>query len=172
MGKELFSDDDRQVIKGLRDAGSTWEETASEASKKLGRDITAESARFQYRKTTAGTTAGTSAPRSRPSKLTTSAPRTANGSKKKGHSLDEFRSQFDVTKKIDDKVAELLDGDSEEYWTDDEFRQLCGVSVQNWRRHAELDRYRKYQFKKPNFHAWATPKVVQYMREITGHAGN
>lgn len=158
MGKERFSDADRATIVRLRDSGLTWEETSKKASKELGEPVTSNSCRFQYRKGKTGVDPNRS---KRPAVA-----------KKKGHTLDDFRNQFDVTKKIDDKVEEFLTDDGEEYWTDDEFRQLCGVSVQNWRRHAELDRYRKFQFKKPNFHAWASPKMVEAMQEITGHAGH
>jgi hypothetical protein len=155
MSKASYSKQDRALIVALRKEGKSWPKVAAEAGEKLGRSITAEGARFQFKQ------ANSNAPT-----------RPAPKKPRKGHSLDEFRSQFDITKKIDDKVAELLPDDREEYFTDDEFRQLCGVSVQNWRRHAELDRYRAYQFRKPNFHAWAPKPIVAAMQEITGHAGH
>lgn len=154
MANPSFTKEDRAVIIAARDSGKTWPETATEASKKLGRILTAESARFQYRQ---GKTGAVSKKKTK---------------KKKGHSLEEFRSEFDIAKKIRDKVAELIADSSEEYWTDDEFRQICGVSVQNWRRHAELDEFKRYQFRKPGFHAWAPPSIVEAMKEITGHAGH
>lgn len=159
MPKETYSKEDRALILALRNEGRAWPEVATEASKRIGRTLTAESVRFQYRKAK-----GTDPIR----------PRRSNSrpTKKRGHSLDEFRNQFDVAQKIRDKVEELLQGGGEEFWTDDEFRQLAGVSVQNWRRHAELDEFKQYQFRKPGFHAWAPPSIVEEMKEITGHAGH
>lgn len=161
MSQASYSNEDRAVIVALRESGKSWQETATEASKKIGRTITVESARFQYKQ----------AKRGAPSANGRSRPRRPRKTAKRGHTLDDFRAKFDITKKIEDKVNELLQ-DGEEYWTDDEFRGICGVSVQNWRRHAELDRFKPYQFKKPGFHAWAPKDVVEQMKEITGHAGH
>jgi hypothetical protein len=164
MSKASYSKQDRAVIVTLRDSGKSWQQTAKEASEKIGRHISDNAARFQYQQEK-----GSGRPRP-----TTRAGRAAatKSNKRKGHSLEEFRKTFDVAQKIRDKVVELLNNGGEEYWTDDEFRQLCGVSVQNWRRHAELDEFKDYQFRKPGFHAWAPPSVVEEMKEITGHAGH
>jgi len=161
MAKDKFSDSDRNAIAALRDSGLSWPEVSGQATTKLGKIVSVNSARFHY-----GKAKGKTRDRSR------EIARRPRRNVKKGHSLDEFREKFDVVKKIADKVEEIFGKDSEEYFTDDEFRGLCRVSVQNWRRHAELDRFRKYQFKKPGFHAWASPSVVEAMKEITGVQGH
>lgn len=89
--------------------------------------------------------------------------------KAKGHTLDEFRAKFDVGKVIADKCAELLGEDGEEWFHDSDFRTLCGVPIQHWRRNA--DEFPQYQFKKGKFHAWAPVHMVEQFQHLTGHVG-
>jgi hypothetical protein len=166
MAKAKFTDANRKKIVALRDSGKTWLEVAEEASTLIGFPISENGARFQYKQ-------GTGVKRDRTKDRTpkpAGSPR-PSAAGRKAHSLEEFRAKFDVTKKIEDKVAELLQS-GEHYFSDDDFRGLCGVSVQNWRRHAELDRFKPYQFKKPGFHAWAPKLIVSEMQEITGAQGH
>lgn len=168
MAKEKLTDDSRTLIVALRDSGLSWREVATEAESKLGFTMSASAARSRYRSAKGikadGRDHHAAGAVKRPSGRT--AP-----SSRKAHSLDEFRAKFDVTMKIEDKVAELL-AEGDHYYTDDDFRGLCGVSVQNWRRHAELDRFKRYQFRKPGFHAWAPAALVVEMQEITGAQGH
>jgi biotin operon repressor len=109
---------------------------------------------------------GTPAPKGKPAPQV--AKRTTTPARA-GHTLDDFRSKFDVGAMIEAKVAELLPEDGEQWFHDSDFRVLCGVSIQNWRRHA--DEYPQYQFKKGKFHAWAPLHMVEEMQTLTGHAG-
>jgi hypothetical protein len=87
--------------------------------------------------------------------------------------LGKFRQENDVTVKIRAGIARLLTVDSKNFdasptFTDNEFRDKCGVHVNNWRRNADLDEFKKYQLTVRRVLYWADPSVIEEMQKITG----
>ena len=145
------------LIHKLRKDGKTW----AQVGKALG--MTENQARLRYRRWQTSNAPKPPAARKPP---------TVKPKAVAGRSMDDFRANYDFAQVIREKVQELLaPEDANQWWTDDEFRQLCGISIQNWRRHAELDEFRRYQFKKGTLHAWAPLSMIEEFQHITGHVG-
>lgn len=82
------------------------------------------------------------------------------------HSLTDFRKAHDIPQKIRNKLVSLRGG----YVTEEELRQLCEVSVQNWRRNAELPEFSVNKFRLDGVTYWAGVETIRKMKQITGRA--
>ena len=91
--------------------------------------------------------------------------------KRSGGTLDEFKNEFDlsviVPKKIEEGIEKYLrrpDGEPV-YMFDWRFRELCKVSVTQWRRYA--DNYKYLQIKNKNGELiWGHPDIIEEMKEV------
>ena len=87
-------------------------------------------------------------------------------SQKKG--IEAFRNQYDdgiiIPAKIEAAVEKHLQGaDGAPCWMRDrEFRELCGVSVSKWRRHA--DEFKGLQVVAQGEVVWGHPDIIEEMR--------
>jgi len=79
--------------------------------------------------------------------------------------LSEFRKEHDIPQKIRDRLAAMR---ADSYCTEEEFRQLCSVPVQLWRRNAELPEFSLNKFKHDGVTYWATCATIEKMKKITG----
>ena len=52
------------------------------------------------------------------------------------------------------------------YYSDSEFRELCGVHVQNWRRHADDDTFAPYRLRRGGHNLWAPAPMIESMKQI------
>ena len=86
----------------------------------------------------------------------------------KGKDISEFRAKHDVNLIIRTKVLEFLSEDNEEYFEDYDFREICGVSIQHWRRHADSPEFEEYRLKKGRLNIWAPEHVIVQMKKILG----
>jgi len=90
---------------------------------------------------------------------------TAHPARPRVHSLADFRREHDIAQKIRDAVAGLrADG----YVNEEELRQLCGVPVQHWRRHADLPEFAENKYRLDGTTLWAAKETIQQMKQITG----
>jgi hypothetical protein len=84
---------------------------------------------------------------------------------KRGKSMDQFRQQFDVKLRIRQGVKKHL---ASVYMTDQEFREACGVSTTEWRRHSEEMEFDTFRAKIRGQILWAAPKMLVEMKSIAG----
>ena len=84
-----------------------------------------------------------------------------------GRSMVEFQRQHDPETLIDAAIKQHLSRRGH-YFTDQEFRELCGVNLNRWRRFADLEKYRPYRFVRGKFNNWAHPEDVLQMMRVTG----
>ena len=98
------------------------------------------------------------------------APRAAPSPRKrgKGKSIDEFRGKHDVTLIIQRKVEEVRGDDSEEYFEDRDFRNLCDVPVHSWRRFADSKQFAAYRLKRGGHNLWAAPHIISQIKKVLG----
>jgi hypothetical protein len=82
----------------------------------------------------------------------------------KKHSLEDFRTENDFSYKIEKAVEELGDG----YLTENEFKLVCGVPINYFRRFADLPEFRKNHFRLRDVVYWASEKTIEKMKEIAG----
>lgn len=82
----------------------------------------------------------------------------------KKHSLDDFRVENDFSFKIEKAIDELGDG----YLTENEFKLVCGVPVNYFRRFADLPEFRNNHFRLRDVVYWASEKTIKQMKEIVG----
>ena len=82
-------------------------------------------------------------------------------------SIDEFRKAHDIPQKIRDRLANFRRGG---YLTEEELRQLCGVPVQLWRRHAELPEFADHKLRHEGVVYWGAKETIVKMKQITGRA--
>ena len=87
---------------------------------------------------------------------------------KKGKSIDEFRGKHDVATIIQRKVDEVLSDNSEEYFEDRDFREMCEQPVHNWRRFADSKQFAAYRLKRGGHNLWAAPHVITQIKKILG----
>lgn len=83
----------------------------------------------------------------------------------KGKTLEQFKKQFDVREKIKDGLKRL---GSDCYMTDTEFREFCGVHINNWRRFADEDQFKNYRVRINSIWHWASAGMVKRMKDIVG----
>lgn len=86
----------------------------------------------------------------------------------KGKGMSEFRAKHDVDLIIRTKVLGLLSEGNEEYFEDYDFREICGVSVHHWRRHADSPEFSEYRLKKGSLNVWAPAHIIMQMKKILG----
>lgn len=83
-----------------------------------------------------------------------------------GKTLDDFRKSFDIPLRITEAIKKHLNG---VYLTDQEFREVCGVSVSHWRRNADLEQFRPFCHKFPGGQLlWAQKEMMDRMKQIAG----
>lgn len=83
----------------------------------------------------------------------------------KARSFEDFRAKHDTTHIIAGKVKELLSGS--EWFEDNDFRELCCVPSNNWRRHADSGEFDDYRVVKGSrINAWAPKAMARQMREV------
>lgn len=82
----------------------------------------------------------------------------------KKHSLEDFRTENDFSFKIEKAIDDLGDG----YLTENEFKLVCGVPVNYFRRFADLPEFRKNHFRLRDVVYWASEKTIEKMKEIVG----
>jgi transcriptional regulator with XRE-family HTH domain len=132
-----------------------------EGKKEMSRELAA--AGFSLRQIAERAGVSKTAVRNLLAKTTTTAPVAKINPKAK--TLDEFRSKHDTSHIIRTRVGELLHGAA--WYDDNDFRELCGVSIQYWRRYADSGEFAEYRVIKPNrINAWAPAKMAKQMREI------
>ena len=86
----------------------------------------------------------------------------------KGRSIDSFRAKYDVDLIIEKKVGELLNEEREEYFDDHDFRELCHLPTQSWRRHADSPKFAAYRLKKGDLNVWGPAHIIEQMKKILG----
>ena len=85
-----------------------------------------------------------------------------------GRTLDAFRAVHDVAHIIETNVEIHLRDSAEEYFTDHEFREICGVPSGNWRRFADDTKFAEYRLVRGSHNLWASKKMIREMRKILG----
>lgn len=88
--------------------------------------------------------------------------------KQSGRTLDAFRAVHDVSHIIETNVELHLQDSAKEYFTDHEFRELCGVPAGNWRRFADDTKFAEYRLIRGSHNLWASKKMIREMRRILG----
>lgn len=86
----------------------------------------------------------------------------------KGKSIDAFRTKYDIDLIINRKVEELLNEGQEEYFDDHDFRELCRLPTQGWRRHADSPSFTDYRLKKGDLNVWGPAHIIEQMKKILG----
>ena len=86
----------------------------------------------------------------------------------RGKSIDSFRAKYDVDLIIGKKVEEILNEDRDEYFDDHDFRELCRLPTQGWRRHADSPRFEEYRLKKGDLNVWGPIHIIEQMKKILG----
>lgn len=81
--------------------------------------------------------------------------------------LSEFRKAHDLPQKIRDRLSAIT---GSRYFTEEDFRQHCEISVQNWRRNADLPEFAPHKFKLDGVTYWAGIETIKEMKRITGRA--
>jgi hypothetical protein len=85
----------------------------------------------------------------------------------KKRSISSFIAEHDIAHKIRQGLKKLgRDG----YMLDNEFREFCGVHVNQWRRYAELDEFSPSRMKHCGQQHWAAPETIEQMKGIVGLA--
>lgn len=79
--------------------------------------------------------------------------------------LEEFVRAHDVAYKIRQGLNRLGD---KVFMLDGEFREFCGVHVNQWRRFAELDEFSKNRLKHAGQIHWASESMISQMKGIVG----
>ena len=87
---------------------------------------------------------------------------------KAARTFASFQAANDVSHIIARKVSELLPANGEEYFTDHEFREVCGVAIGSWRRYADDDQFSAYRLKRGQHNYWAPKTMIPKMRMILG----
>jgi len=87
---------------------------------------------------------------------------------KSGKTLEAFRAVHDVMHIIERNVGLHLKESAEQYFTDHEFRELCGVPAGNWRRFADDASFAEYRLVRGQHNLWASKKMIREMRRILG----
>lgn len=79
--------------------------------------------------------------------------------------LEQFRQEHDIAYKIRLGIARLKE---DEYMTDGEFREHCGVHVNQWRRYAEMEEFRPNRLKHAGQWFWGREQTIVSMKRIIG----
>lgn len=87
--------------------------------------------------------------------------------------LSQFRSVFDVKERIRNGITTHLHftGPVDKngvYMLDQDFREACGIQIQDWRRFADLDEFEPYRWRHKGLLHWAQPRMLASMRETVG----
>ena len=69
---------------------------------------------------------------------------------------------------IQRKVEEVLGENSEEYFEDRDFRNLCDVPVHSWRRFADSKQFEAYRLKRGGHNLWAAPHIISQIKKVLG----
>lgn len=85
-----------------------------------------------------------------------------------GRTLDAFRAVHDVAHIIETNVEAHLKDSASEYFTDHEFREICGVPAGNWRRFADDTKFAEHRLVRGSHNLWASKKMIREMRRILG----
>lgn len=97
-----------------------------------------------------------------------SAPKGRPKASKKGKTLEHFRGKHDVGLIIQRKVDSVLSKDSEEYFEDRDFREMCEVPIHSWRRFADSKKFEAYRLKRGGHNLWASPQVILQIKKVLG----
>ncbi len=87
------------------------------------------------------------------------------GTHHRPRTLDTFRDEFDIALKIRKGLKRLP---KNEYRHDDEFREFCGVPMNQWRRYADMDEFSVFKLKHAGRLHWAHPQFIEQMKEVLG----
>lgn len=85
-----------------------------------------------------------------------------------GKTLDSFRAAHDVAHIIETNITDHLKDTTQEYYTDHEFREICGVASSNWRRFADDTKFADHRLVRGSHNLWASKKMIREMRKILG----
>lgn len=96
------------------------------------------------------------------------APKSRPKASKKGKTLEHFRVKHDVGLIIQRKVDSVLSKDSEEYFEDRDFREMCEVPIHSWRRFADSKKFEAYRLKRGGHNLWASPQVILQIKKVLG----
>lgn len=83
-----------------------------------------------------------------------------------GKTMADFRERFDSKHIIQKAVAKYLGANGKHYYTDHEFRDLCGIHPQQWRRYSEDEEFDAYRLRRAHHNLWAPTKMIQQMKQI------
>lgn len=86
----------------------------------------------------------------------------------KGRSMTDFKARYDLHYRVEQKVAELLPPDGDTYYEDAEFRDLCDIHPQHWRRVSEDSRFQANRVICRQCNVWAPTNMVARMKHILG----
>jgi hypothetical protein len=89
----------------------------------------------------------------------------APSAKTRGHTLQQFKSLFDVKERIRSGIKTHL---GTLYLTDQEFREACEIPAQEWRRNADLEEFGMYRWRYKTILYWAHPRTLETMKETVG----
>lgn len=95
------------------------------------------------------------------------APRPASAN---GRSMTEFKARYDLHYKVGQKIAELLPANGDAYYDDAEFRDLCDIHPQHWRRISDDPRFQANRVVNRQCNVWAPENMVPQMKRILGIA--
>jgi hypothetical protein len=86
---------------------------------------------------------------------------------KMGMSLDEFRSRYDEAQKIRNAVKTLGTGSKARIYTDQQFRDLCGVAINKWRQYSTLKEFDANRVQKSRDEMfWTNEETANYLRNL------
>lgn len=83
---------------------------------------------------------------------------------KAGKTFDSFKAENDLHQKIRNGIREHLPKDGDIYYSDEEFRELCAVPIQRWRRYADSEEFREWQIKLQGRIHWAPKPMIEKMK--------
>jgi len=90
----------------------------------------------------------------------------ATSKRKVGRTFGDFAKEHDIAGKIKEAITEHLPRNGELYYTDDEFREMCGVHVNRWRRYADMEQFAPFQIKIAGRTHWAPTAMIEKMRYL------
>lgn len=86
---------------------------------------------------------------------------------KMGMSLEDFRAKFDEAQKIRNAIARLGRGAKCRIYSNQEFRELCGVPVAKWGQYSALKEFDACRIQKGRDEVyWSNEETAEYARNL------
>lgn len=86
---------------------------------------------------------------------------------KRGMSLDEFRSKFDEAQKIRNTIAGLGKGSKCRIYSNQEFRDLCGVPLNKWAQYSAMKEFDANRIQRARDEVyWTNEETANYVRGL------